>query len=343
MFDFLRARTDKKIPAVTRARPPDAVEHPGAPPFVIDEHTGTHEGLPYLRWRDVYAWVDSLPEAERAQAWGAVEAVWNEHLARGLGPSCRVDRGEGVIVVSSLEPHEAAATVDFMQKTLRRILRTLEGVARPFEYGSEVLVLLDDEDTYYRYVSRFYPDEGEFAFSGGMKVNDDGAIYYIGVRGRVRDIEPLIAHEMAHGCVSHLPLPLWLNEGIAVNSEYALVRAVPAKYPPDEMRRRHLEFWTTDTIQEFWSGDSFHRTDDGTTLSYDLARILVEHLAADWPRFVQFANAAHWEDGGAAAARAHLGTSPGALAAAFLEARSTEPYEPRPDSWRRPGEPVSKT
>lgn len=344
MFDLFRNRSGKRgeAAAASRAEPPRVVEHPGAPGFVIADHVGMHEGFPFLRWAEVYAWVDALPEAQRPQAWSAVEAVWNEHLARGLGPGYRLERGEGVIVVSSLEPREARATVEFMQKTLRRILGTLEGLAKPAPYGSEVLVLLDDEDAYYRYVSRFYPEEGEFAFSGGMKVNDDGAIYYIGVRGHVGDIEPLVAHEMTHGCLSHLALPRWLDEGIAVNSEFSLVRTPPPRYPPEEMRRKHLRFWTAQTIQEFWSGHSYYRTDDGNMLSYDLGRILVEQLAADWPRFAAFANASDWGDAGAAAAREHLGVSLGVLAAAFIESDTPDAYEPRPEAWPRPDEPTSQ-
>jgi hypothetical protein len=149
----------------------------------------------------------------------------------------------------------------------------------------------------------------------------------------------VIAHEMAHGCVSHLPLPRWLDEGIAVNTEHRIVGAAPSRYSPEEMRRKHLAFWNPATLQEFWSGDSYRRPDEGNMLSYDLGRILVEQLAADWPRFAAFANAADWRDGGAAASREHLGVPLGRLAAAFIESDTPETYEPRPDSWRRPEAP----
>ena len=42
-------------------------------------------------------------------------------------------------------------------------------------------------------------------------------------------------HEMTHGSVAHLPLPLWLNEGLAVNTERRLAGATgaPARSAPE--------------------------------------------------------------------------------------------------------------
>jgi hypothetical protein len=118
-------------------------------------------------------------------------------LRDALGPEYRVEGSAGAVIVSSLAPNEARAALEFMEKTQRRIVHVLKGIARPPELGKELLVVLDDEDAYYRYVSRFYPDAGEFAFSGGMHI-DDGASYYVTTKADVRAIEPVIAHEMTH-------------------------------------------------------------------------------------------------------------------------------------------------
>lgn len=303
---------------------------------MIAEHVEMHEGFPFLRWRDVYAWTDALPEADRPRAWGALELLWNQHLARALGPSYRANHADGVIVVSSLQEREAKATLEFMQKTQQRILRTLQGLARPAEYGSEVLIVLDDEESYYRYISRFYPDAGEFSASGGMKIDDDGAVYYVTMKGHLRDVEPVVVHEMTHGMVSHLALPLWLDEGIAVNVEHRIAGGGWARYTPAEMRAKHLAFWDASTVQQFWSGRSWDTPGDANMLSYDLARILIEHLGADWPRFTAFVNAAVREDAGAEAAREHLGTSLGALVAALLEKDAATDFEPRLPLRRQP-------
>ncbi len=57
---------------------------------------------------------------------------------------------------------------------------------------------------------------------------------------------------------------------------------------------------------------------DGNLLSYDLARILVAYMAKDWEAFRRFVLAANMADGGAAAAREHLGADLGKLACALL-------------------------
>src|SRR5688572_25195416 len=72
------------------------------------------------------------------------------------------------------------------------------------------------------------------------------------------------------------------------------------------MHGKHQRFWKEADIQHFWSGHSFGRTDDGNSLSYDLARIIVEQLAKDWESFKRFVLAARHDDGGEAAARERL-------------------------------------
>jgi hypothetical protein len=68
-------------------------------------------------------------------------------------------------------------------------------------------------------------------------------------------------------------------------------------------------------------------------LSYDLARIIVEQLAKDWPRFEAFALAASHADGGDAAARAHFGVDLGEIARALLEQPEARGWAPNPSSW----------
>jgi len=332
MLGLLRKLSAKREQSAAQQppSPPPVVEFPGQPAFVFSEHTETHEGFVWLRWREVSDWVARFPEEEQPKAFLAVADAWDEHLCASLGPAYRVARAPGVVVVSTLEPHLARQTLDFMQKTQRRILRSLEGVARPWEFGNDLLVVIDDEDAYYRFISRFYPDGGEYASSSGVQVNDGGCVYYVCPKGHLRDVEPVIAHEMTHGFVSHLPLPKWLNEGIAVNMEHRLVGAGSPLHTPEQMHARHLAFWNEDTVQALWSGKSFDTAGDSNLLSYDLSRILVEQFSSDWTRFAAFVNEAQFEDAGAGSARRHLGLSLGEAVAALLERDSGARFEPQP-------------
>ena len=135
---------------------------------------------------------------------------------------------------------------------------------------------------------------------------------------------------MTHGCVGHLPIPAWLNEGLAVNTEQRLSPHPMHVLTPQQMHGKHRRFWNDEAVQQFWSGKSFLRNDDGAMLSYDLARILVAQLSADWPTFRAFALAANIEDSGAAAAREHLQLELGAVVGVLLEREPEPAWAPDP-------------
>jgi hypothetical protein len=99
------------------------------------------------------------------------------------------------------------------------------------------------------------------------------------------------------------------------------------------MREKHLAFWDEQKIQQFWSGRSWHRGDDGNSLSYDLARIMVEQMASDWERFKRFVLAADRVDAGARAAHAELGVDLGDYVCALLERDPSPRWAPDPSAW----------
>jgi hypothetical protein len=100
----------------------------------------------------------------------------------------------------------------------------------------------------------------------------------------------------------------------------------------DRLRR----FWSVVSIQEFWSGDSFHRPGDSNQLSYELARIIVEQLAKDWDTFTRFVRSAERADAGAAAARESLGLDLGEIVTALLERETPRSWSPDPAKWGKP-------
>ncbi len=87
-------------------------------------------------------------------------------------------------------------------------------------------------------------------------------------------------------------------------------------------------FWNAQSIQEFWSGSSFMRTDDGNQLSYDLARILVDQLSRNWPDFAAFVGSARRQDAGATAAHAVYASSLGSLTTALLDMPPDPAWDP---------------
>ena len=305
--------------------------------FRIREHFQSTYGLPVCNWEPVRAWIDTLPEEARGPAWTDCERAWLLHLRDALGPTYRLEESDSAFLVSALDRRQAAATLEFMSRTARRIGMVLDGVALASDWGKDILVVFDDDDRYYEYASHYYPEEGEFALSAGMHINH-GCSHFITVRGDLRSVEPVIAHEMTHAFLAHLPIPAWLNEGIAVNTEQRLCGVAPGLATPAQMRAQHLDYWGEEEVQEFWLGKSFLRTDQGNKLSYDLARILVAHYSRDWNAFRDFVLAADSADAGQEAAKRFLGCSLGTAVAAILETLNSEGLEPDPQCWGRPPE-----
>ncbi len=323
---------DPDAVAPQRVAPTTEIAVAGLPDFPVASHLSHHNGFPFLDWAAAQTWVSGLGDhAVQASAWSRCELAWLEHLQASLGPAYQLRQEGGAVLLSTLEPHVARAMLGYMGKTLQRIVRLLDGVAQAPEWGKDLLIVFDDEDTYYRYVSHYYPDAGEFAGSSGMYINA-GCGHFVTAKADMRLIEPIIAHELTHSCVSHLPMPAWLNEGLAVNTEHRLSPPGPALLTPQQMHDKHLGFWGAAEIQEFWSGKSFLRNDDGNMLSYDLARIVVAQLSSDWGRFRSFVLAADLADAGAAAAE-HLGMALGAVVCALLEREADPAWEPNPVMW----------
>ena len=78
------------------------------------------------------------------------------------------------------------------------------------------------------------------------------------------------------------------------------------------MHERLRRFWSVVSIQDFWSGESFHQ-------------VLVEQLARDWAAFPDFA------------LRDCLGLDLGEAVTALLERDTPKSWSPAPAKWRAAG------
>lgn len=323
-------QTETQEPDAQQKTPTEIVVE-GMPPLAISEHLVWENGLPYPNWNAIGSWVNTATDDSMAiAAHTACERAWLLHFAEALGSDFRLSESRNVMLLSSAKPGIVQAKLSFIERMLKRISGVLDGLADISSCGKEILIVFDNSEDYYRYAFHYFPEKGEFAHSGGMFISSEGCDHFITMASNdLSLIEPTIVHEMTHACLSHLSLPRWIDEGLAVNVERRLTRQTNALYSPQEMHKKHLKFWGVSEIQEFWSGELFYRADDNANrLSYDLARILVEQLARDWDRFQQFALAADWRDGGARAAREVFGISLGAWVASMFEKEDAEAFEP---------------
>ncbi len=325
---FVATPRDKLPNGFVTTDPPVHIALPGAPEFSVQENLGLVNNLPFLNWQTLDAWVDAFPDAQQRKAAANLgHQAWLLYLREAMGTHVNLYESDVALVLSSLEPHVAIATEKYVAKARLRIGHFLKDLAQFSNLAKSILIIFDNEEQYYQYVSTFYPDEGEFALSSGMFIQF-GCPHFVAVRADLAAIEPIITHEMTHSALSHLKLPRWLDEGIAVNIEQAVAGSRTSSLTVQQLRDKHLQFWNTSTIQEFWSGESFFRADDGNLLSYELARILVKFISSDFAAFAHFVKAANRQDAGAQAAQAHLSLDLGQCVASFLESETASDWSP---------------
>jgi hypothetical protein len=315
--------------AAPSGKPGKTVKRRGFPvPPLIMRKEAT---LPLVDWdaMEAHAPKDVKPEV-LDEFWTSAAREWLNALRLALGKQYAIRESDRFLLLSPLEASRAKVTLEYVERARKRILRVLDGVAKDSEIGKVCLLILADHDRYYQYVSNYYPPQGEFSISGGMFLQH-GYGHFVFVADEMHVMEPTIAHELTHCMVQHLPLPAWVNEGTAVNTEHRLCTHNPPLYTPDQMHAKHVAFWNETTIQEFWSGKSWLRPDEANMLSYDLAQHFVTMASSDYDRFRAFANAVDTADSGDAAARKYLGYPVAHLAEAVLGEGT---WLPEPETWK---------
>ena len=178
------------------------------------EHLVEGHGAPILDWVALERWAGGNLEAiERGRR------AWLLHFRDSMPPPAHLHETRDAWVLSPFQPSTARRAASYVAATRERIAKLLSGIARFPAGARSILVVFNNLDEYYEYVSNYYPDTGEFAFSGGMFI-DRGCPHFVTVVSPLSDLEPVIAHEMTHSALAHLSLPLWLDEGIAVTTEH---------------------------------------------------------------------------------------------------------------------------
>ncbi|TDK24367.1 hypothetical protein E2F46_08780 [Luteimonas aestuarii] len=289
--------------------------------------------VPIPDWEAMHAVTPEGDDARRHAYWRSAAWGWLEALSERSGGGYTIRESADFLLLSALPPRQSELFLAFCQRVLRRVRANLAELADDGGHGPHLAIVFADEDAYYDYVSHYYPEGGEYAMSSGMFIQD-GYGHFVMPQGELGMMEPVIAHELTHSLLSHLPIPAWLNEGLAVNTEHAIFpeMADPRTqlFSPRELAAQHVRYWDDAGVQAFWSGKSFLRTDDGNRLSYDLAARITALAARDEAAFRAFVAHAHMDDGGLSAEH-HLGYPVANLVEAVL---GEGPWQPRPAEWR---------
>jgi hypothetical protein len=303
-----------------------------------DDWFQENHGFPRPDWGAINGWLRVFAKREELNTlWEQFTRFWLQRLRTRLGGEYAVAESENFQLLSELTPKTRESLLAFCESARARIGRVVGEVDSGETYGKHVILRFTDNDDYYAYISHFHAD-GEYASSGGIFLRD--GYYHIAFPHVWSDEENrrVLAHELTHNLLVNLPLPLWLNEALAMAFESDLAGGMIGALTP-ELAKLHHEYWDEETIQEFWRGDSFSKV-EGQELAYSLSQVLLDLIHNDirppHEEFRRFVLRADWGDAGAIAAREHLDIALENLVASFL---GPGEWKPRPESWRKVSAP----
>jgi hypothetical protein len=308
-------------------RAPDEIETDECGPFSMVDYLSHSNGLPVLNWRALEEWakgnLDAIELGRRA---------WLLHLRDALPPPLHLHETPDAFVLSPFSRITAKSAAHCVANVRERIGQLLGGIAERPTGKHSILIVVSDPDSFRDYVS-IYPSLANLpASTRGIFINL-GCPHLVTVNENLWTLEPVIAREMTRGAIQHLELPLWLEEGIAVNTERQIVISGRDAGEAVATTAHHRAFWNAQRFQEFWSGKSFDGAGEANALSRDLARSIVELLAKDRASFVEFATNASREDGGAAAAHGLLKQDLGDVATLVLGVERQPEWSPNAETW----------
>ena len=288
-------------------------------------------------WQQISGWIESNVRSENIQeAWTEAALIWMNRLRDDLGGDYFILRSAQTALLCDQPLETAQWVLAYAGRATTTITQNLGETAWHGAHKMDVLLIFSDEDDYYQYLSHHMRD-GEQAASGGACVHS-GYTHVAMPWHDPLEAANTIVHELSHDCLAHLPLPHWLDEGVAVTLQKAIAptpralgesennsfaSAIIDWRPPtmwDELAERHFAYWTEDNLQSFWAGTSFYEPGDPNELSYSLAEVFLKLLTerADRPALHAFLQAARQDDAGQTAAMDILSVDLGEIAGTFL-------------------------
>ena len=257
--------------------------------------------------------------------WHDAILQWLQALRQDLGGGgYGVEESRHFLLLSAHSRFAARGIVQECDSILLHLRARLKEAAWCWPHGKHIVLIFEDEETYYRYLSHFYKDGVEYGASSGIFLKTG---YRHTALFKNQDNRHTLAYEFVHLCLSHhAGLPRWLNEGLAAYLSGELTDPRARAFDRDAAKAQRT-FWTPGTIQDFWSGAAF-RMDEAQQMSYNLAELLVGMMWRELGDLAPFIMAAHRGDAGESAARERFDLSLGEVAAAVLGEGDWKPYPP---------------
>lgn len=284
--------------------------------------------LPRVDWGVVDLWMKShVPPAERPQAWTTAIDQWLDALDQALGGNNRAMLSKNLLLFAPGKFGHMEQLIDFAEAGLAEIMNSLGNLATERRHGPIVVLLFADIATYGRYTAPFDPEAGSVQ-SGGMCFRE--GFVHIALRpAPLEALQRTMLHEITHACLSHLDLPLWLEEGIAQMAEEAALADWARFKLNSEEAAEIKKFWREHGLSAFWWGQGFFALDGLQSFSYRLAEVLFRVIVSNHKkRLTKFVRRASADDAGDSAARDVFGVGLASLAGQFLGPGNWDPVPP---------------
>jgi hypothetical protein len=286
-------------------------------------------------WELIAHKIESTVATEKQpQAWNDAWIQWLQKLKKDFGGQYEIYESCNFTILSTTSTKVSDQLLKLAERVLALARVGLEDVITDGLQYHRVILAISDDDDYYEYISYFFPD-GQHPVSAGVNLNQGGPHTVLNLSYEYQ-VPQTLCHELMHAFLENLPLPLWVNEGLAVSAERVASDCKMSFQETDDVSfwgsrtqvakpvvtadqvAEHQAFWNEENIQEFWAGVSFQRPGLSCELSYSLAEVMVNLLAENKVGFRTFIAQAHHIDAGQTSAWNCLNVCLGDAMAKFL-------------------------
>lgn len=263
------------------------------------------KNFPLPPWQEIQAWVEgSVPSEQHPETWNAIAVEWLQGIAARFSEPMELHLSDHFLLSAPWKYSHASSCLTQLEQYRTRILQLLGVVAGPSWASRCAVIITPSHDDFVSYVME-YSNEGKTSLPGGVYLNR-GFGHFVLPNGNLTQHTSILAHELCHALIGPRDMPLWLNEAVTQNIEQQIARQNPYVLDRD-LVRKHQAYWTEERMRAFWSGESFSAADEGSPLSYHLARFLLNAITQHGRDLtLQFVLAARCHDAGFSAARSVL-------------------------------------
>lgn len=290
-LDFFSKRRKPADASAPKPSLPPAPEYPE--PFPRKGRTVHPDWVGICEWA-----IENVPPDQLDRFFDALLVRWLSEMADLLDNQYTVYSTQRALFLTEDVGEDVEKIVRYADSLMERVPREFPGLRRGGIQGRGVFLQFEGRDLYLEYASHFL-GPGTFGASGAMMVNK-GYPHVVLKPMAFETIKATMAHEVLHVFTSGLPMPAWLNEGLAQRME-SLSDEMVWREPAHRSKGDASRVWNEDSIKDFWSGNSFHMPGEIQLASYGLASELSDSLAMDGERFQEYITLADWRDGGEAA------------------------------------------